>query len=97
MAPNTLSPAQIAAALPEAWTHADGRLRRRFAFPDFGAAMAFMVRVAFVCEAMNHHPNWSNVYATVDVELWTHDAGGVTDLDLDLARRMTALFDAGQA
>ena len=92
-----LTPSQIAEGLPEGWTHANDRLQRRFSFPDFGAAMAFMVRVAFVCEAMNHHPNWSNVYATVDVELWTHDAGGITQLDLELARRMSALFGAAQA
>ena len=92
-----LTPAQIAEALPEGWTHTEDRLERRFSFPDFGAAMAFMVRVAFVCEAMNHHPNWSNVYSTVEVELWTHDAGGITALDLELARRMSALFGAAQA
>ncbi len=56
--------------------------------------MAFMVRVALRCETMNHHPNWSNVYATVTVELWTHDAGGVTKLDVELATHMNAVATA---
>jgi len=86
-----LPDSQIHDALPDGWSFENGRLHRRFDFADFGAAMAFMVRVAFVCEAMNHHPNWSNVYATVDVQLWTHDADGVTELDLLLAGRMNEL------
>lgn len=91
MTPPLLSDAKILAELPQGWMHEDGHLRRSFSFPDFPAALGFMVRVGFVCEAMNHHPNWSNVYATVQVDLWTHDAGGVTQLDLDLAGRMNEL------
>jgi len=92
MAAQPLDEAQVRDDLPAGWTLEGDRIQRRFSFPDFGAAMAYMVRVAFVCEAMNHHPNWSNVYSTLDVQLTTHDAGGVTRLDLDLANRMNALF-----
>ncbi len=88
---DALSPAQLADAVPTGWSLEEGRLRRRFRFVDFGAAIAFMVRVALRCESMNHHPNWSNVYATVDVELWTHDADGITALDLELAAHMNAV------
>jgi 4a-hydroxytetrahydrobiopterin dehydratase len=70
------------------WSAVDGRdaIRRRFTFADFKMAFAFMTRVALEAERMDHHPEWSNVYATVDVTLTTHDAGGVTALDLALAR-----------
>ncbi len=60
----------------------------RFVFADFNEAFGFMARVALVAETMNHHPDWSNVYRTVDVTLSTHDAGGLTALDIDLARAM---------
>ncbi len=70
------------------WTAADGKLHRNYRFSDFGAAMAFMVQVAFEAERLEHHPNWSNVYNRVDVTLWTHDVGGLTDRDLALATAM---------
>ncbi len=67
----------------------DGQaISRRFKFTDFNAAFAFMTRAALVAEKMDHHPEWSNVYNTVDVNLTTHDAGGVTQLDIDLAGHM---------
>lgn len=69
-------------------------LRRQFVFADFGAAFAFMTEVALLAERMNHHPEWCNVYNRVDVVLTTHDAGGVTDLDVDLALAMNALAAA---
>jgi 4a-hydroxytetrahydrobiopterin dehydratase len=59
-----------------------------FDFPDFVRAFAFMTAVAMRAEKMNHHPEWSNVYSHVDVRLTSHDAGGVTDRDLDLAEIM---------
>lgn len=97
MAATRLSETQIAEDLPANWAHENNRLQRRFELADFGAAIAFMVQVAFVCEQMDHHPNWSNVYATVEVELWTHDADGVTELDMQLAARINALFGDAQA
>ena len=78
---------QALAELP-GWSCEDGKLRRGYRFPSFGSAIAFMVRVAFEAERLDHHPNWSNVYDRVQVELWTHDVGGITDRDLMLARAM---------
>lgn len=80
---------EVLSALP-GWARAeDGRsIMRRFTFADFGEAFAFMARSALAAEKMDHHPDWSNVYKTVDVMLSTHDAGGVTELDVALARRM---------
>ena len=75
------------AALP-GWTVADGKLHRSYRFAGFTAAIAFMVRTAFEAERLDHHPNWSNVYDRVDVTLWTHDVGGVTDRDIALATAM---------
>ena len=63
-------------------------IKRTFVFKDFGEAFAFMTRIALVAEQMNHHPEWSNVWNRVEVTLSTHDAGGVTELDLKLAEAM---------
>ena len=79
-------------AMPEGWQRRDGRLHRVFEFPDFARAFGFMASVAVVAQEMDHHPNWSNVYSTVEVELWSHDIGGITDRDLRLATRMNELF-----
>ncbi len=73
------------ASLP-GWTLAGGKLHRDYRFPDFTHAFGFMATSATAIERMNHHPEWSNVYDRVSVDLTTHDAGGVTSLDLDLAR-----------
>lgn len=76
-------------ALPE-WRY-DGAakaIRRSFRFADFQAAFAFMTRVALAAERADHHPEWSNVWNRVDVALTTHDAGGVTARDIDLAAKM---------
>lgn len=81
---------KAAAGLP-GWSVVDGKLHREFRFPDFVAAFGFMTRVALAAEARNHHPEWSNVYGRVVVDLTTHDAGGVTALDLELARTLNAL------
>lgn len=77
-------------ALPE-WSYESGELRRRYQFASFTHAMAFLAGAATAAEKMNHHPDWSNVYNRVDVRLSTHDAGGVTQLDLDLAAQMESL------
>jgi 4a-hydroxytetrahydrobiopterin dehydratase len=76
-------------ALP-GWRKVEGRsaINRTFTFTDFNQAFGFMARVALVAEKMNHHPEWSNVYKTVSVTLTTHDAGGVSERDLALAREM---------
>lgn len=66
-------------------------IARTFKFRDFNAAFGFMTRAALVAEKMNHHPEWSNVYNRVDVVLTTHDAGGLTDLDVALATEMDAI------
>lgn len=77
-------------ALP-GWAAAEGKLRRKFDFADFNEAFGFMTRAALVAESMNHHPEWFNVYKTVDVALATHDAGGITQRDVDMAKKMNAL------
>jgi 4a-hydroxytetrahydrobiopterin dehydratase len=76
--------------LPE-WSLADGKLHREFAFADFVAAFGFMARAALVAERMNHHPEWSNVWNRVTVDLVTHSAGGITASDADLARALDEL------
>ena len=76
-----------------AWQKVDGRdaLQRNFKFKDFVEAWGFMNRVALLAEKQDHHPEWSNVYNRVDVVLSTHDAGGLTQLDIDLASVMDGL------
>ncbi|GGF00067.1 4a-hydroxytetrahydrobiopterin dehydratase [Stappia taiwanensis] len=66
-------------------------IEKTFRFAGFIEAFGFMTRVALVAEKMNHHPDWSNVYRTVSVRLTTHDAGGLTELDIKLARAMDRL------
>ena len=73
------------------WSYSGGKLHREYQFGDFVEAFGFMTRVALVAEALNHHPEWFNVYRNVRVDLATHDAGGVTALDFALARKMEAL------
>jgi len=74
------------------WKEADNKLYRKFEFKDFSEAFAFMIRVAMEAEKMNHHPNWSNVYNTVEISLNTHDAGDVvTDKDHKLAAKIDKL------
>jgi 4a-hydroxytetrahydrobiopterin dehydratase len=90
-----LSESERAEILPglDGWTLAEGRdaLRKRFAFDDFSQAFGWMTRVALAAEAMNHHPEWTNVYGTVEVTLTSHDAGGLTRRDVELAQRMDQL------
>ncbi|MFN4169478.1 MAG: 4a-hydroxytetrahydrobiopterin dehydratase [Pannonibacter phragmitetus] len=72
------------------WRLVEGRdaITRRFVFAGFVEAFGFMAQMALVAERMNHHPEWSNVYRTVEVTLSTHDAGGLTALDVALAMEM---------
>ena len=75
------------------WSEVPGRdaITRKFVFADFNAAFGFMTRAALVAEKLDHHPEWFNVYKTVEVTLSTHDAGGLTDLDVKLAETMDKL------
>jgi 4a-hydroxytetrahydrobiopterin dehydratase len=88
--PSKLTENEIEAELKEleGWQIRDGKLNKTFKFTDFIDAWGFMCRVALAAQAMDHHPEWLNVYNTVRVDLSTHDAGGVTKLDLQLARKM---------
>ncbi|MDI1343670.1 MAG: 4a-hydroxytetrahydrobiopterin dehydratase [Pseudolabrys sp.] len=74
----------------DGWSEVSGRdaITRKFIFKDFNQAFGFMTRAALVAEKMDHHPEWFNVYKTVEVTLSTHDAGGVTELDIALAEAM---------
>ena len=75
------------------WEEVDNKLRRTFEFKDFSEAFAFMTRVALVSEKMDHHPNWSNVWNKVIIELNTHDAGNiVTAVDRELAEAINELI-----
>jgi 4a-hydroxytetrahydrobiopterin dehydratase len=80
------------AKLPQ-WATVDGRdaIQRSFKFKDFNAAFGFMTRAALIAEKLNHHPEWFNVWNRVDVTLSTHDAGGLTALDIKLASALDAL------
>ena len=76
------------------WREVPGRdvIARKFEFQDFNAAFGFMTRAALLAERMDHHPEWMNVYKTVDVRLTTHDAGGLTEKDVRMAKAMDAYF-----
>ena len=84
--------AGLATALP-GWSLAEGHdaIRREFRFRDFSEAWGFMARVALLAEAQDHHPEWSNVYNRVEILLTTHDAGGLSERDLRLARAINGL------
>ncbi|MCX9157676.1 4a-hydroxytetrahydrobiopterin dehydratase [Niveibacterium sp. 24ML] len=90
-----LTDPERAAMLPglAGWDHDPARdaLRKRFEFRDFSAAWAFMSRVALLAEKHDHHPEWSNVYNRVEILLTTHDAGGLSQRDVALARAIDAL------
>jgi 4a-hydroxytetrahydrobiopterin dehydratase len=73
------------------WSVQNGKLHKTFRFKDFSEAFGFMARVALVAETMDHHPEWLNLYNSVRVDLSTHDAGGLSELDFVLARRMEAI------
>jgi len=87
-------PARAAAlARLAGWSDVAGRdaICKKFIFKDFNAAFGFMTRAALVAEKLDHHPEWFNVYKTVEVTLSTHDAGGLTELDIKLAEAMDRL------
>lgn len=80
------------------WSEVQGRdaIGKTFVFKDFNEAFGFMTRAALVAEKMDHHPEWRNVYKTVEVVLSTHDAGGITKLDIALATAMNAIAKSTQ-
>jgi 4a-hydroxytetrahydrobiopterin dehydratase len=94
---NKLSAADVNKRLAELaqWSLRDDKLYCKFVFADFVEAFGFMSRVALLAERMDHHPEWSNVYNRVEIYLTTHDAGGITERDFDLAQRISRLL-AGQ-
>ena len=76
----------------EGWNIKDNKLHKEFQFDSFNQAFGFMTRAAMEIEKMNHHPEWFNVYNRITVELTTHDEGGITDNDVNLARILNSLF-----
>ncbi|NUN13090.1 MAG: 4a-hydroxytetrahydrobiopterin dehydratase [Myxococcales bacterium] len=74
------------------WERRADTLYRKFVCKDFVDAFGLMTRIALVAESLNHHPNWSNVYRTVEISLSTHDAGGITHLDVELANKINSLL-----
>ena len=95
MSRQKLSEAEIAAALAKlpGWSLQDGKLHRVFTCRDFAHAFSFMTAVALAAEAMNHHPDWTNSWNKLTIDLVTHSSGGVTERDVDLAQRISQIFD----
>ncbi len=93
MAATKLTDAEIQAKVGQlsGWSVVDGKLQKQFQFDSFVAAFGWMASAALIAESMGHHPEWTNVYNRVTVNLVTHDAGGITDLDVQLAERMNGL------
>ena len=91
--PVRLSDSEIAAALSKlrGWKVEAGKLHREYKFVDFVAAFGFMTGAALVAQSLDHHPEWFNVWNTVRIDLATHDAGGITALDVKLAHSMEEL------
>ena len=85
--------AALAPLMQSGWSMVEGRdaIQKTFTFANFVEAFGFMSRAALWAEKMNHHPEWFNVYKTVDVTLSTHDVGGLSDLDVKLATKLDAL------
>jgi 4a-hydroxytetrahydrobiopterin dehydratase len=75
------------------WDYCDNALNTNFEFDNFKDCMSAMNRIAFECEALNHHPEWKNVYNKLEIRLTTHDAGGVTDLDFKLAKTINKIVE----
>ena len=94
MAATKLAETEVAAELRKlnGWSVEKGNLHRVFEFKDFSAAFGFMTRVALAAEKMDHHPDWSNSYNKVTVDLSTHSAGGLTKNDFELAGKIQQIF-----
>ena len=93
MAATKLTDVEISTQLQElsGWTVENEKLHKEFQFDSFVEAFGFMASVALIAESMNHHPEWFNVYNRVTVDLATHDAGGISALDFELAKKVDAL------
>ena len=93
MATTKLTDAEISAQLEgiSDWTVENEKLHKEFQFDSFVEAFGFMASVALIAESMNHHPEWFNVYNRVTVDLATHDAGGISALDFELAKKIDTL------
>jgi 4a-hydroxytetrahydrobiopterin dehydratase len=76
------------------WDYENGAIETSFEFKNFKEAFTVMTRIAFECEAQNHHPEWSNVYNSLHIRLSTHDANGLTDKDITLARTIESIIDS---
>ena len=82
---------ELIAKIP-GWEINSKYIKREFNFANFIEAFSFMTKVAFICEKYNHHPNWENVYSKVIITLFTHDLGGITNLDETLAAEINSIF-----
>lgn len=90
-----LSTQEIEERIPQLidWEYYDDALHTDFEFDNFKDCMSAMNRIAFECEALNHHPEWTNIYNTLEITLTTHDAGGVTELDFKLAKAINKIVE----
>ncbi len=79
----------------DGWEYVDGALETSFEFKNFKEAFSVMTRIAFECEAQNHHPDWSNVYNSLHIRLNTHDVGGISEKDFKLAKTIEEIIDVG--
>ncbi len=88
--PRKLTESEIQSALESlaGWRLKEGKLHREYTFTDFAHAFGFMAAAAVMAEGLNHHPEWCNVWNRVSIDLTTHDAGGITELDVQLAAKM---------
>ena len=93
MAAKKLSDAEIQENLGQlnGWTVEDGKLHKEYQFDTFVTAFGFMAQLALVAESMNHHPEWFNVYNRVTIDLMTHDAGGISELDFQWAKQADSM------
>ncbi|QLG46636.1 4a-hydroxytetrahydrobiopterin dehydratase [Costertonia aggregata] len=93
---NKLSEKEIAQKLEklEGWEYVDGAIETSFEFKNFKEAFSVMTRIAFECEAQGHHPDWSNVYNSLNIRLNTHDADGVTEKDFELAHSIESIIES---
>lgn len=97
MRPKKYNKKQVEAAFIElkGWTLKNNSLRKKMTFRDFSQAFGFMTSVALEAQRLNHHPDWKNVYNRLSIELSTHDAGGLTELDFKLAKTIDKLLENG--
>lgn len=80
----------------DGFRHNNASISKIYRFPTFTSAIDFMVKVSIICEELNHHPNWSNIYDRVEVDLSTHEVNGVSEKDLVLAKKMNSIFKSLQ-